>query len=238
MSLYGQETPQPDRRAPRVGPWKFGTFFFLIIALAAGLFGAWEFLGKSKADDKVSAAQQQVADLQAKLAVPPAPSPTTEPPSPDPSLSTDPTDDPSADPTTTDTPIPAKVGVFREGDVTVAAGKRIDVDAVPNDPQWGTLQDESGRIDLVWIGQCGGLCITDGYHQLQRLIVGSAADQTTCAQTTGYTTGDVPVAKVKNGLTLCLVSTEGRFAVVKIVSVGLPSKPIRLHVTTYAKAGD
>ena len=229
MSLYGQETPPPGRRAPRVWPWKVATVFFMIVALAAGLFGVWAYLGKSRAENKVSASATPVSTPATTL---PTTEPTTDPPTAEPSADL-PSDDPTSDPG-----VPAKVGVFREGNVTVAAGKRIDVDAVPNDPQWGTLLDDPGRTDLTWIGNCGGLCVTSLNNPLERLVVGADADQTTCAQTTGYTTGDIPVAKVKNGLTLCVVSTEGRFAVVKVVSVGLPSKPIKLHVTTYAKAGD
>jgi hypothetical protein len=136
----------------------------------------------------------------------------------------------------------APAETFRHGTVVLSRGRRLDLDAAQSDPQWGILADHEWAVDLGWEYGCDGICFGDGSSDFlnrdDRVIVDDEPNQQVCSTTTGYATGDIPVAVVRAGLTFCVITDQQRTAAVRVVETAGSAAPLELEVTTFAKPGD
>lgn len=143
----------------------------------------------------------------------------------------------SAAPSSPDSSATPEAGIWHSGTATVAPSVAIDLDALPSDPQWGMLNDRS--IDeFHWAGpNCKGIC-NSVQTKTQKLIVDGSADSGVCATRTGYTKNDIQVPTVRRGLMFCVLTTEGRFSVVRVKQFTGLEAPLVVDITTYKKTGD
>ncbi|WBB76008.1 hypothetical protein O7602_11020 [Micromonospora sp. WMMD1128] len=228
----------PKERTAREWLQLMAALVGLAAAIVTGIYGIWANKAKTDAQAESATAQQdvdnahkQIQDLQKQVQAIQSENarlreqgnPQGAPPS-----------SPSADVAIGD--------IYHKGLVTVAYGKRIDLDAPPDDPQWGSIVDDRAKVDLGWQFYCDGLCFGEGSARFpiqdNNLIVGSEATGETCMATSGYKIGSIARTKVKRGLTVCVVTDEGRFSLVRVADVGDPASPIRFEVTTFMKSGD
>jgi hypothetical protein len=124
-------------------------------------------------------------------------------------------------------------GVFHQGKLVLANSTKIDLDAPPSDPQWGDINLMPG--DQYDISGYGNTAIF-----MENNAQGVQLSQTTgssCANATGYSADrigiDTPPLTI--GQLICIRTTEGRFSLLKILS--LPDGEIVMNVKTYTKTG-
>lgn len=211
----------------------------LLAAIAAGTFGI--LANKAKVDAQVTtstaqkqagAAQAQIDNLNKQLAQEQAANEDLRS-----QLAAQSSTAPAAPLTGSD---PADV--YHTGKVTIAPGRTIDLDATPSDPQWGELGNDGDEIDVGWEFNCDGICLGDGSTDFvnsdDRLIAPASATKATCDNNTGYEKGPISITKVKKGLTVCVITNQGRTSIFQVIATTGPSEPIQLKLTTYAKPGD
>ena len=168
----------------------------------------------------------------------PTAAPTATATSPTNELTSTPSSDtsPSPDITSSSGGDPA---VFHDGTATVAIGAGVDLDSMPGDPQWGTLERPSfgGPDDLSWRGNCNGAAIcVDNFSQA--VIVTDETKVQECTTITGYDTKSIALSKIRSGLVLCVYTRYHRYSLVRVTKFTSGNDPIVLHMTTLKTSGD
>lgn len=153
-------------------------------------------------------------------------------PQPDATIAVTPQPTPTAT-GTSGTHTAGKPKIYHQGALFLT-GDNVDLDAPPSDPQWGTLNLTPGdQYDINGSGNSAIFILNNA----QGVQLGSSTGNS-CFTATGYTNDrigiDTPALRI--GQEICVETTEGRFSLLKIIS--LPQNGIQLYVTTYAKAGD
>ena len=229
------------RRVRSIGEWiqLAAAIVGLLSALVGGIYGVLSNRAKATAQATAESAHRQADDAQVRIESLERQLASTQ--AENESLKGSVTDPPAVSPSATPgAKNPADV--YHKGTVNLAWGRRIDLDAPPTDPQWGVLVNSGWEVDLGWGYGCDGICFGNGssdfHNQDDRVVVDSNASKETCTSTTGYSTGNFSIAKVKSGFTFCIVTDKGRVSIVSVVDVKGASEPIKLDITTYSKAGE
>ncbi len=154
----------------------------------------------------------RIKQLEAQLAAQPSGEPST-----------------SGSPATSDTP-----AVFHKGPLTLKPGVGADLDAA-EDPQWRTDGTGITYRDLIFSNISPYL----GASNVRASAMLTQQDPTfaTCHDGTGYSSDEnFTIVKLKKTKTLCVITSEGRYSVLRIKSAS--NQEVAFDVTTYAKDGD
>jgi hypothetical protein len=121
--------------------------------------------------------------------------------------------------------------IRHEGDVTLAKyGDMVDINAPSSDPTWGA---PAGRKDSI--GFYSDIATPDTllFYQLDavKLDRGDVASYENCSTRTDYAGLDSGEVSGLEGLDICVRSSSGRFAVVRVT--GYDDDSVTLHITTW-----
>jgi hypothetical protein len=128
-------------------------------------------------------------------------------------------------------------GDWHRGSLTIAMNGSADLDAPQNDPTWGEVSLPNGaNYDLSFNG---GVLSPQVSAQFQTQILSTGSMKApSCQHESGYGTGYVDITKLKIGTYLCTVTSEGRFAQLKLAKFPGVNQPVTFDVTVYKKSGD
>ena len=99
---------------------------------------------------------------------------------------------------------------------------------------WGLLGGYDHEFAWGW-GACSGLCF---FVPANVLVVDDAAAAESCATTTGYHAGPVPLSQIRKGLSFCVRTDGKRFSLVKVTKFTTPTGPLTVHIITLKHEGD
>lgn len=127
-------------------------------------------------------------------------------------------------------------GDWHSGSLTIAMNGNADLDAPQSDPTWGEVSLPNGaNYDLSFNG--GVLSpLASAQFQTQILSTGST-NAPSCQTESGYSTGYVDITTLKIGTYLCAVTSEGRFAQLKLAKFPGVNQPVTFNVIVFDKSG-
>lgn len=126
-------------------------------------------------------------------------------------------------------------GDWHSGSLTIALSGSADLDAPQSDPTWGEVSLPNGaNYDLSFSGEV--LSPQFGAQfQVQILSTGST-NKPSCQTESGYGTGPVDITTLKIGTYLCVVTSEGRFAQLKLAKFQGVNQPVTFDVIVFKKS--
>jgi hypothetical protein len=140
------------------------------------------------------------------------------------------TSQPSTTAETATTPASPGATVRHAGNVSIAPGFSVDLDAPGSDPQWGTMSSNDGKGDLDFDGRSFGYSL---FSTTVKLPDSSAGSYDACRDETGYEHGRYPVDDLAPGQRYCVKTLDGRFAALRLISAS--TTKVSFDVTTYEK---
>lgn len=130
---------------------------------------------------------------------------------------------------TADPQVPAGVNVRHSGQLFIANGVGVDLDALQADPQWGT--GDAYKADISYYGNSITL-----FSGVNTLILGAKkADYNSCRDSTGYAAWRVADSALQPGTYVCVKTNGGRYSALRITLV-TPAW-LKLDVVTYDPPG-
>jgi hypothetical protein len=130
----------------------------------------------------------------------------------------------------------------REGTFKLLESKSADLDAPFNDPQWGIVQDNGVR-DLEW-RPYGNLTIGKPFTGASavptqfKLIGSSEPSEDDCRNITDYSSKEIDLANVKTGTYFCWITSEDRYAVLKVAAMTKDYSSLTMNAKVFKKSGD
>lgn len=137
---------------------------------------------------------------------------------------------------------PPSSDVRREGSFKLLAQKSADLDAPLTDPQWGIVLG-GGTVDIQWrpsgnaaFGKpfTGASAVPTQF----KLIGSSEPTEDDCRSVTDYTTSEIDLANVKVGTYFCWITSEERFAVLRVAATAKDYGSVTVNAKVFKKSGD
>jgi hypothetical protein len=151
----------------------------------------------------------------------PTPTPTPGPKTPGPT--------PTA--TASAPPAAASGRIYHQGNLTVAFGTCVDLDAPPSDPQWG--EASAAAFALGGVDLCSEYPSFVGYNNATLVTITSGTD-TTCQNATGWlATGSYQDLNLSVGSFVCVHTNQGRFSLLRVVAINGATRAITFQVKTF-----
>jgi len=125
-------------------------------------------------------------------------------------------------------------GIYHEGPLTLSNNSdQVDLDAPPNDPQWGVINLTPGDAYSIESAP-GEIDVENGAKAVQLKSAGNG----TCASATGYSIDrlGVQTPPLKVDQYICVHTAGGRFSLLKIV--GLSADGFEFYVRTFDGPND
>jgi cell division protein FtsB len=221
---YDEQKARADRNESRV---KLLTALITLVTAAAGAFAVIGGQAAKKVDvsaDQVKQLQAQNRDLESQLT---AARKTIEQ---------------LRDSRDVVPPGSGDADIRHEGSFTLLARKAADLDTPDTDPQWGIVRD-SGTTDIEWRPYenmtIGRPFTGAGAVPTQLKFVGSTEPtEDDCRGITDYSGSEIELAKVKVGTFFCWITSEQRYAVLKVTALGKEFSSVTLHAKVFKKGGD
>ena len=127
-------------------------------------------------------------------------------------------------------------GDWHSGSLTIALSGSADLDAPQSDPTWGEVSLPNGaNYDLSFTGEVLNPQF-GAQFQVQILSTGST-NPPSCQTESGYGTGGVDMTTLKIGTYLCAVTSEGRFAQLRLAKFPGVNQPVTFDVIVFNKSG-
>jgi hypothetical protein len=124
---------------------------------------------------------------------------------------------------------------WHSGSLTIALNSNADLDAPQSDPTWSELSLPNGaNYDLSFEGADLDP-VASGQIQTQILSTGST-NTPSCQTESGYSTGPVDITTLKIGTYLCAVTSEGRFAQLRLAKFPGVNQPVTFDVIVFNKS--
>jgi len=159
----------------------------------------------------------------------PSPTPTVSPPTNPSSLK------PRASVTATTSATPAVSGIFHQGRLELAFNTCADLDAPPSDSRWGELSanTDAGGGDL-----CSQYPSFVGVNSATLVTVNSGTD-TTCQNATGWFAPNLyKDLNLSAGSFVCVHTNQGRYSLLRVITINSADNSIVFSVKTFKKSGD
>ena len=127
-------------------------------------------------------------------------------------------------------------GDWHSGSLTIAMNSNADLDAPQSDPTWGEVSLPNGaNYDLSFTGE---VLSPQFGPQFQTQILSTGSTNTPSCQTeSGYGTGSLDITTLKIGTYLCAVTSEGRFAQLRLAKFPGVNQPVTFDVIVFKKSG-
>jgi cell division protein FtsB len=137
------------------------------------------------------------------------------------------------EPSPSDSGLADAAAIYHQGPLVLKQGTQANMDAPPEDPQWG-LNNDPTNFSMYYNGGGGDLSFQYG---VKHVLTEDRPSFDTCRNATGYSEDDaVKVTAMKRATTLCIITADGRYSALHIKSAD--SSQLSFDVTTYAKEGD
>jgi lipoprotein-anchoring transpeptidase ErfK/SrfK len=126
-------------------------------------------------------------------------------------------------------------GIYHEGPLTLSNISQADLDAPPNDPQWGVINLTPGDSYSIESAP-GEIDVENGAQAVQLKSAGNG----TCASATGYSIDrlGVETPPLKIGQYICVHTAGGRFSLLKIVGLSADESEFEFYVKTFDGPND
>jgi hypothetical protein len=133
------------------------------------------------------------------------------------------------------TPATTAAGIYHQGTLTLAYNGCADLDAPPSDPQWGELSASGGAGG-------GDLCSEypsfAGVNNATLVTVNSGTD-TTCQDATGWiSVNSYQDLNLSVGSFVCVHTNQGRYSLLRVVTINSSDNSVVFLVKTFKKPGD
>lgn len=203
-------TPPPARKTSGHNPFWAGAGGPILAAVIAGVFGL--VVGNSGAVSKALPGSPEVTRT------------VTAPPVTVTATSNATTGNPSAS------------GHWHSGSLTIAMNGSADLDAPQSDPTWGEVSLPNGaNYDLSFNG--GVLSPVIGAQFQTQILSTGSTNAPSCQTESGYGTGNVDITTLKIGTYICAVTSEGRFARLRLAKFPGVNQPVTFDVIVFNKSG-
>jgi hypothetical protein len=128
-------------------------------------------------------------------------------------------------------------GDWHTGSLTIAMNGNADLDAPESDPTWGEVRLPNGaNYDLGFNG--GDLSPQSGAQFHTQIMSTGSTSAPSCKTESGYGTEYIDITTLKIGTYLCAVTSEGRFAQLRLAKFPGVNQPVTFDVIVFKKSGD
>jgi hypothetical protein len=127
-------------------------------------------------------------------------------------------------------------GDWHSGSLTIALSGSADLDSPQSDPTWGEISLPNGaNYDLSYSGEV--LSPLFGAQFQTRILSTRSTNAPSCQTKSGYGTDAVDLTTLKIGTYLCVVTSEGRFAQLRLAKFAGVNQPVTFDVIVFNKSG-